>query len=224
MHNFERVLIPLLDKLLGKQGMAHDMTTSQGMYRVNYYWMKYRNMLDTLTVDAMRGEVSSYLQAPPAQKNLIGAIARTRWVSAERTSDNLMRALDIPATPIFIKKISDYFGGLDSAEWEKGSQYCTCVSSSNLSHIMLAFWWIANHTPGGKKGEGLVGCCDGTGFSTTFLPPVVPCSRLFMWLRVLLTSHSLLAYLTTLACRVLHLCKLIPSLLVVSPNYLPALF
>ena len=37
MHNFERVPIPLLDKLLGKQGMAHDITTSQGMYRVNYY-------------------------------------------------------------------------------------------------------------------------------------------------------------------------------------------
>lgn len=104
MHNFERVLIPLLDKLLGKQGMAHDMTTSQGMYRVNYYWMKYRNMLETLTVDAMGGEVSSYLQAPPAQKNLIGAIARTRWLSAVRTSDNLLRALGIPATPIFIKK------------------------------------------------------------------------------------------------------------------------
>ena len=64
--------------------------------------------------------------------------------------DNLLRALDIPATPILIKKISDYFGGLDSAEWKKGSQYCTCVSSSSLSHIMLAFWWIANHTPGGN--------------------------------------------------------------------------
>ena len=40
--------------------------------------------------------------------------------------------------------------------------------------------------------------CDGTGFSTTFLPSVVPYSRLYMWLRVLLTSRSLLAYLATL--------------------------
>ena len=40
--------------------------------------------------------------------------------------------------------------------------------------------------------------CDGTGFSTTFLPYVVPYSCLYMWLRVLLTSRSLLAYLATL--------------------------
>ena len=40
--------------------------------------------------------------------------------------------------------------------------------------------------------------CDGTGFSTTFLPSVVPYSRPYMWLRVLLTSRSLLAYLATL--------------------------
>ena len=40
--------------------------------------------------------------------------------------------------------------------------------------------------------------CDGTGFSTTFLPSVVPYSRPYMWLRVLLTSRSLLVYLATL--------------------------
>ena len=32
--------------------------------------------------------------------------------------------------------------------------------------------------------------CDGTGFSTTFLPSVVPYSRPYRWLRVLPTSRS----------------------------------
>ena len=67
--------------------------------------------------------------------------------------------------------------------------------------------------------ENFCPLCDGTGFSTTFLPSLVPYSRLYMWLRVLLTSRSLLAYFATFACRVLHLCKLTPSLSVVSLNY-----
>ena len=64
--------------------------------------------------------------------------------------------------------------------------------------------------------------CDGTGFSSIFLPSIVPYSRLYMWLRVLLISRSLLAYLATFACRVLHLCKLTPSLTRCKLNYLSA--
>ena len=43
MHNFERVLLSLLDKVLEKQGLAHELTTSQGMYKVNYYYVLYCN-------------------------------------------------------------------------------------------------------------------------------------------------------------------------------------
>ena len=56
--------------------------------------------------------------------------------------------------------------------------------------------------------HGILTPCDGTGFSTTFLPSVVPSSRPYMWLRVLLTSRSLLVTLQRFACRVLHLRKL----------------
>ena len=62
--------------------------------------------------------------------------------------------------------------------------------------------------------------CD----SATFLPSLVPYGCLYMWLRVLLTSHSLLAYLATLACRVLHLCKLTLSHPRCKLIYLPAAF
>ena len=167
MHNFERVLLPLLDKVLGKQGLAHELTTSQGMYKVNYYWVKFRNMLDTLTIDSFGGDVTQYLDAPPSIKNLVGEIARTRWVSAERTSDKVIDALNEPASELLIEKISNYFGGVESDEWIEGCKYCTCMSSDKLSHLMLAFWWLANHTPGGKKGMGLVGCISIIGFLGT---------------------------------------------------------
>ena len=153
MHNFERVLLPLLDMLLGKQGLAHEMTTSQGMYRIHYYWLKFKNMLDTLIIDSLGGDVNKYFDAPPAMKNLIGKVARTRWVSAERTSKKLMDALDVPASKELIKKVSAYFGGVESEDWKEGSKFCTCVGSSDLSHLMLAFWWLANHTPGEKRGR-----------------------------------------------------------------------
>ena len=154
MHNFERVLLTLLDKILGKQGLAHEQTTSQGMYKLNYYWVKFRNMLDTITIDSSGGDVALYLDTPPAMRNLVGEIARTRWVSAERTADKVIDALDEPASQLLIEKISSYFGGVESDEWKEGYKYCTCMSSDKLSHLMLAFWWLANHTPGGKKGWG----------------------------------------------------------------------
>ena len=167
MHNFERVLITLLDKLLGSQGLAHEMTTSQGMYRLNYYWVKFRNMLDTITVDALGGDTDLFKDAPKAVKNLIGEIARTRWVSAERTSKNLLDALNAPATEKLISMVSNYFGGKETEDWIQVSKYFTCVGTDDLSHIMLSFWWLANHSPGGKKGEGLTSCIQVVGFLGT---------------------------------------------------------
>ena len=35
---------------------------------------------------------------------------------------------------------------------------------SGLQEHLLAFWWLANHTPGGKKGEGVIGCMSVVGF------------------------------------------------------------
>ena len=55
-------------------------------------------------------------------------------------------------------------GGILSLEWIEGTKYCTCIDSDKQSHIMLAFWWLSNHTPGGKKGEGSVGCLKIVGF------------------------------------------------------------
>jgi hypothetical protein len=39
MHNFERVL--------------SDMTSAQNLYRVNYYWVKYRAMVNTITIESL---------------------------------------------------------------------------------------------------------------------------------------------------------------------------
>ena len=97
--------------------------------------------------------MNKYFEAPPAMKNLIGKVARTRWVSAERTSKKLMDALNVPASQALIDKVCTYFDGVDSIEWKEGSKFCTCVGATGTSHLMLAFWWLANHTPGEKRGR-----------------------------------------------------------------------
>lgn len=167
VHNFERVLIPLLDKLLGSQGLSHEMTTSQGMFKLNYYWIKFRNMLDTITIQSLGGNPDLFNDAHPAVKKLIGQIARTRWLSAERTAKHLIDALNAPATNKLIEMVSNFFGGIESKDWIESSKFFKCVESDDLSHIMLAFWWLANHSPGGKKGEGFTACIQVVGFLAT---------------------------------------------------------
>lgn len=50
MHNYERVLSPILSIFMGNQGLKYDMTTSQNLYRIQYYWTKFKSFFDTLTV------------------------------------------------------------------------------------------------------------------------------------------------------------------------------
>ena len=70
----------------------------------------------------------------------------------------LRKILRVPASEELIAYVRDAVGGIQSLEWIERTKYCTCMNSDKLSNIMLAFWWLSNHTPGGKKGEGSVGC------------------------------------------------------------------
>ena len=45
MHNIERMLAHVLHTLMGSQGLSYDMTTAQNLYRMQYYWKKYKNMM-----------------------------------------------------------------------------------------------------------------------------------------------------------------------------------
>ena len=57
-----------------------------------------------------------------------------------------------------------YFGGEETDDWKTAKDYCVCIDSNDLSQFMLTFWYLANHTPGGRKGEGLVECMKVLGF------------------------------------------------------------
>lgn len=56
MHNFERILSLIINMLMGNQGLAHDMTPAQNLYRYNYYMKKLKPFVDTLIVIAMGGD------------------------------------------------------------------------------------------------------------------------------------------------------------------------
>jgi hypothetical protein len=163
MHNFERILANIISTLMGSQGLAYDMTTAQNLYRLNYYWIKFRAMIDALTVESLGGNANMFKNAPDEIRNLVGSVNATRWLSTERTSDHMYDNLSIPASTTLITFVSDSFGGSDSEHWLLAKEYCTCINSKELSHTMLAFWYLAN-TPGGKKGEGAVGCLSVLGF------------------------------------------------------------
>ena len=134
MHNFERILATILSTLMGSQRLAYNMTTAQNLYRSNYYWIKFRAMIDALTVKSL-GENPE----PVEVRNLIGSVNATRWLSTERTSDNLFQTLSVPATETLIG-FGDYIGGIESESWKVAKEFCTCINSEELSHTMLSFW------------------------------------------------------------------------------------
>lgn len=164
MHNFERVLVSLFDVLMGSQGLNYDMTSAQNLYRLNYYWVKFKAMVEALTTQSVGGDPNYFKKAPKEIRNLIGEIARTRWLSTERTTERLISLLRVEATEEFTNFIKPYLGNEDSDNWKAAMKYCVCIDSTHLSQFMLTFWYLANHTPGGKKGEGLVGCMKVLGF------------------------------------------------------------
>jgi hypothetical protein len=164
MHNFERVLVSLFSTLMGSQGLAYDTTTSQNLYRLNYYWVKFKAMVEAITTQSVGGDPESFNQAPPEIRNLIGEIASTRWLSSERTTERLIELLKVKATEDLIEFVKPYFGGEDSLDWKTAIEYCVCIDSNDMSQFMLTFWYLANHTPGGRKGEGLIGCMKVLGF------------------------------------------------------------
>ena len=88
----------------------------------------------------------------------------TRRLPTERKSDNLLQTLSIPATSALIEYVCDYFRGIESEDWLVAKQHCTYINSDELSCTVVSFWYLANHTPGGKKGERAVGCLSVLGF------------------------------------------------------------
>ena len=151
MHNIERVLAHVLHSLMGSQGLSYDMTTAQSLYRMQYYWKKYKNMMDALVVQSLGGDMNKYNTADTEIRNLIGLVNATRWLSTERTCDNLRKALSVPASIQFIEYVRNSLGGCDSESWLTAESYCTCIDSNELSHIMLSFLYLANHCPEGKN-------------------------------------------------------------------------
>ena len=98
--------------------------------------------------------MNKYNTANTEMRNLIGLVNVTRWLSTERTCNNLRKALSVPASIQFIEYVRNSLGGCDSESWLTAEGYCTCIDSdelSELSHIMLSFLYLANHCPGGKN-------------------------------------------------------------------------
>ena len=56
MHNFERILAQMIHSLTGNQDLQYEMTSAQNRYRLNYYWIKYKSMVDSASLVKSAGK------------------------------------------------------------------------------------------------------------------------------------------------------------------------
>mmetsp|Transcript_5486 Transcript_5486/g.12502 ORF Transcript_5486/g.12502 Transcript_5486/m.12502 type:complete len:1268 (+) Transcript_5486:159-3962(+) len=153
MHAFERLLRPLLNALLGRQGLQDDGTSAQSMFRCAYYMMKFRDFVNAMNVISVGGQVSALSNCPKAVRNAFKKICGSRWISAERQSEKMEDILDVPATEELVQIVRSDFDSEE--EWEECVKLFTCIHQrEELSHLILVFMYLANHTPGGVNGEG----------------------------------------------------------------------
>ena len=124
MHNLERVLVSLFDVLMGSQGLNYDMTSAQNLCRLNYYWVKFKAMVEALTTQSVGGDPNYFKKAPKDIRNLIGEIARTRWLSTERTTERLISLLRVETTEEFTNFIKPYLGNEDSDNRKAAMKHC----------------------------------------------------------------------------------------------------
>ena len=55
-------------------------------------------MMDALTVESLEGDPNLFNGTPDEIRILIGSVNATRWLSTERTRDNLIQTLSVPPT------------------------------------------------------------------------------------------------------------------------------
>lgn len=64
-----------------------------------------------------------------------------------------MRLLNAPASDALVAAVSGDFE--DRGEWKECKQLFSCIyQREKLSHLILVFMHLSNHTPGGAHGEG----------------------------------------------------------------------
>lgn len=86
---------------------------------------------------------------------MLAKVYATRWMSVVDRSEEYLKILNVPASEALIKFVAEDFDGEGSQRWEGIARLCTCIDDDNkLSHCILCFLYIGNHSPGGTSGDG----------------------------------------------------------------------
>jgi hypothetical protein len=158
MHAIERVLSHYFIVLLGPQGLNHDMTLAQGLYKAQYYSKKNEASRNALIVESVGGNWENFKKADPALRNQTGFMSATRWTSASRVSLQMVKRLDVPASDELITLAASLCGGQESSDWLSMVPIFKCINKDDISAEMLILFCLSNTAPGGKKGESVIGC------------------------------------------------------------------
>lgn len=161
MHAFECILKPLLVELVQTTALENDAHIGHNMYSLSYYMDKFRAVIQTLNLLSVDGDIDNISDCPTEVMNIFKKICLSRWLSAGRQSRALIRLLSVPASAKLVTFVAAFYGGEDSAEWAKIAAVCTCIDDdSKVSHCIISFLYMSNHSPGGAKGDGHRNCSN----------------------------------------------------------------
>jgi hypothetical protein len=154
MNSKQSILRLLLGLCIGSSGLTNNTTSAQQLYMVHRYQDMFGDHMYALMLESLDGDVSRWGELPHGVREVFEQLTAARWVCQERTCDAFIDLVDVPAPDYIIEMVAQYFG--DKDEWHAVADYCTCYhDASQLSYMALMFIYLANHSPGGARGEGI---------------------------------------------------------------------
>jgi len=156
-HNVDRILDALLSIIAQMAGLMNDVSTSQGMYRINYYISKKMLVaMRALLIRCYGGREN----VPRLLWNRFGNTASNRWLSRQVQAQKLRSIMNIAAPPSLVEYGKEYL-----TNWEAFTACATCFSDkTQISAFMILVAIISNITPGGVTSESRAGCLRILGF------------------------------------------------------------
>lgn len=160
MHAIENILKPFLFTLIQVRGLDKDAYIASNMFKLSYYMRKFDPIIKAINVCSVGG-IDYYDLIHPLANKIFTEIQNTRFTNQARQCTKLIELLSLPASDLLIEKNRlDYIDNIE--EWNRIKEICVSFHSVNgtLSHIMLQFLYISNHSPGGIQAEGFTNCMD----------------------------------------------------------------
>ena len=143
MHAFDRLNRCYICTILLSPGLANTGTTAQNLYSCAHYLKQYTDHVQFLAAASLGDDPDAKLD--PVLARELGFLVPTRWLTAERTCDQMWRLLNVKATDALITTIRGLCTAYDDDTWAGLIAMAGTPDDDKVpSHIMLVFLCLAN--------------------------------------------------------------------------------